>query len=102
MPVRILHAGTYDENDPPEVPEAFNKAAMPKLEECFFRAIFAIRNYILAKNLSVRTNKVTSNCKISVVSVRQKQSFEKFCRVKNISNFVRKIQFRHNKISISQ
>ena len=36
----------------------------------FFRAIFAIKNNILAKNLSVRANKVTSEWQVSVVSVR--------------------------------
>ena len=31
-----------------------------ELEECFFRAFFAKKNSILAKNLSVRLSKVTS------------------------------------------
>lgn len=48
------------------------------LEECWFRTFFAIRNYILAKNLSARTNKMTWNCKISVVSVRP--CVQKCCR----------------------
>ena len=43
---------------------------LDKVGRIFFRAIFAIKTNILAKNLTARTSKVTSEWQVAVVSVR--------------------------------